>query len=492
MKPTTILAAGLLLASTPSPQDAAPEAAPEPRGLTVRAEGAFEGYTLVAPLRTTRVLLLDMEGEIAHEWECGLPAAGGVYLLENGNLLYPARPAENPRFKGGGIGGVLYEFTWDGELVWTFELGDDFMTMHHDVEPLPNGNLLVIAWEHRFREDAIAFGRDPEAVEEAGMWPDCVLELKPTRPEGAEIVWEWHAWDHLVQDFDESAENYGVVADHPGRLDINYDHRDPAPMTEAEIARLEKVADDMAALGYTGGSDDEDDGEAPAPDSPLAGVPDWMHTNAVDYHPELDLIVLSSPELNEIFVIDHALSTEEAMFEDAGRWGKGGAILWRWGNPVNYGAGRRTARRLFYQHDPQWLLDGSGELKLTVYNNGGGRPSGDWSSIEELVLPFTLEGGFEKEEGRAFGPRRPEWSYKRKGEFYSPFISGVQWLPNDSVLICEGAPGRVFEVTRKGEKVWEWRNPIEGDAEVGTGGNAPPTALFRATRYAPDYPGLRF
>ena len=31
--------------------------------------------------------------------------------------------------------------------------------------------------------------------------------------------------------------------------------------------------------------------------------------------------------------------------------------------------------------------------------------------------------------------------------FYSPFISGMQRLPNGNTLITEGSNGRVFEVT---------------------------------------------
>ena len=38
---------------------------------------------------------------------------------------------------------------------------------------------------------------------------------------GADIVWEWHIWDHLVQDADSGDDNYGVVADHPELFDIN-------------------------------------------------------------------------------------------------------------------------------------------------------------------------------------------------------------------------------------------------------------------------------
>ena len=50
------------------------------------------------------------------------------------------------------------------------------------------------------------------------------------------------------------------------------------------------------------------------------------------------------------------------------------------------------------------------------------------------------------------------WSY-RNANFFSTNISGAQRLPNGNTLITEGAPGRLFEVTREGEIVWEYMNP---------------------------------
>lgn len=457
-----------------------------PRGLLRSETGAFQGYTLVSPLASKVVYLLDMQGEVVHRWETQYPPSA-VYLLPNGNLLRTGRVDENEVFRGGGICGQLQEIDWDGKVVWDYRMADEYRTSHHDVEPLPNGNVLLIAWEHRFREDAIAWGRDPEHVGEDGFWPDAVYEVKPIRPEGGEIVWEWHVWDHVVQDLDPEQQNHGDVSQHPGKVDINADHRDRPPITEEERREREELERQMRALGYVGGVDD-------APRVIREGhAPDWLHTNAIDYHPEHDLIVLSTPHLCELWVIDHSTTTEEAAWGSGGRWGKGGELLWRWGNPRNYGHGDDPDRQLFYQHDAQWIAgEKPGELRLTVFNNGGGRPGGDHSSVDELVLPFDPEKGFLREPGLPFGPSQPAWSYTDPPAFFSAFISGAQRLPNGNTLICEGAEGRVFEVTRAGEIVWDWRNPFEAEVKSpGRGGNAPPHALFRATRIAADDPALQ-
>ena len=83
-----------------------------------------------------------------------------------------------------------------------------------------------------------------------------------------------------------------------------------------------------------------------------------MHVNAVAYNAELDQIVLSSPHFNEIWIIDHGTTTEEAKGHTGGRWGKGGDILYRWGNPRAYRNGTKLDQRLFYQHNIQWIPKG--------------------------------------------------------------------------------------------------------------------------------------
>jgi hypothetical protein len=459
----------------------------EPRGLRLATPAASAGYTLFAPLASGHTHLVDLEGREVHRWTSAY-GPSSVYLLDDGSILRTARLEKIPVFSGGGICGRLERIGWDGELLWSYELANEDQTQHHDALPLPNGNVLLIVWEFRYREDCLAAGRDPARTSDKGLWPDALLEVQPTLPEGGEIVWEWHAWDHLVQDLDPAADRHGVIADHPGRLDINYDHRDaPAPSAE-DAAEEAELAEEMRALGYAGGEDEEDDATATAPT--VGHAPDWMHTNAVSYHPGLDLIAITSPHLSEVLVLDHSTTSEQAAGETGGRHGKGGAILWRWGNPKNHGAGTAADQKLFFPHNSHWIPAGHpGAGNLLVFNNGQGRPGGEHSSVDELVLPLEPGQGFTRA-GRAFGPTAPVWSYRAAdpASFYAPFISGCQRLANGNTLICEGPKGRVFEVTPAGETVWEYWNPFGGDlATQGVSGQA----LFRATRVAPDHPGLK-
>ncbi|MBK7642532.1 MAG: aryl-sulfate sulfotransferase [Planctomycetes bacterium] len=215
--------------------------------------------------------------------------------------------------------------------------------------------------------------------------------------------------------------------------------------------------------------------------------------NAVDYLPGEDLIVLSSPHMNEVFVIDHSTSTAEAASTQGGKRQQGGALLYRYGNPRNYGLGAATDRKLFYQHNVQWLPGATkGELHLLVYNNGAERPGNEYSSVDEIALPFDSRAGFQREAGKAFGPAQLVWSYSEPEKFFSPFISGAQRLPNGDTLVCEGVKGRAFEVNREGKIVWDFWSPLGGDIEPSkTGGHAPANALFRATWVPKDFAGLK-
>jgi hypothetical protein len=425
-------------------------------GLIQNDKGSFKGYTLLTPMMSKTTYLIDNDGRVVKKWECDYPGLS-AYLLENGRLLRTASPAfgGNRTFHGGGAGGRVQELTWDGALVWDFEYSNDDRLLHHDIEPLPSGNVLMIAWERKTAEEAIAAGRDPGLQGDGDLWADHIIEVKPTGKTTGEIVWEWHVWDHLIQDADPSKANYGAVADHPELVNIN-------PIDW--VGRLSpKELEKLASLGYL---------RAPTGPTPRRSHPDWNHTNAISYNPELDQIVLTVLGFNEIWMIDHSTTTKEAAGHAGGRSGKGGDLLYRWGNPMAYRAGAEEDQQLFAHHDANWIPGGpKSPWHLLVFNNGRGRPDGDYSSVDEIVLPVDQRGKYTYEPGTAFGPDRPVWSYTapRKADFYSLFISGAQRLPNGNTLICSGASGTLFEVTEKGEVVWKYVSPVEAGGFPGPG-----------------------
>ena len=471
--PIFCLLLGASLAQAPTPQDpveAQPEETASPRGLIQTSEGAVDGFTLIAPLRSTTTWLVNMQGEEVHRWESEYTAGNSAYLLEDGSLLRCGKDTEPSSFHGGGQGGIVERFSWEGELLWTLDMSSEDHLHHHDIEPLPNGNVLVIAWESRTAAEAIAAGREPQSVEateedeEFTLWPDMVLEIEPTLPVGGKTVWAWHAWDHLIQDYDDQAPHFGVISEHPERIDVNAGLPEREE-TATERRRREELEAEMRALGYLG-EEEEEEGDDPGAAQPRGrrASSDWLHTNGIDYHAETDLIAISIRTLSEVWIIDHSTTTAEAAGSEGGRYGHGGDLLYRWGNPKHYGRGRHTDRTLFGQHDPRLITGSDGSLRLTVFNNGEGRSKEPYSSVDEILLPFE-EGGFQLSPTEAFGPQGPVWSYSAedKTSFFSSFISGAHRLPGGNTLICSGAQSRIFEVTPEGEVVWDYLNPY-GDA----------------------------
>jgi hypothetical protein len=418
-------------------------------GLTQIADGAFPGYTLFSPLSSRMTWLIDNQGRLVHAWHSPYTPGHSVYLLENGELLRPANVG-NPYFVAGGQGGRVERFDWDGNLVWSYDYSSSEHCQHHDVRSLPNGNVLMIAWEAKTRAEAIAAGRNPSLIRDGELWPDCLIEVNPTTDS---IVWEWHVWDHLVQDYDATKANYGIVAQNSGLVNLNY-----------------------VPAGQTG----------PA---------DWMHTNSVDYNAELDQVVLSVHNFNEVWVIDHSTTPEQARGHTGGRQGQGGDVLYRWGNPIVYGAGTTADRRFFGQHNARWIEPGyPGAGHLLVYNNGLQRPGGNYSTVDELVPPADSTGRYARPSaGTPFGPTTLCWQYGATppASMYSPLISGAQRLPNGNTLICVGASGSFREVTGDSQVVWRYVNPAPESMPLEQG-STPPSGnnVFRITRYAPDYPGL--
>ncbi len=483
-----ILPAALLALSAcarspePGADDAGTPASPlDARGMRVNTARATPGYVLYAPLISDKTYLIDSAGLVVHMWESDRAPAGGIYLLDNGHLLRTEREPEVAVFSGGGQGGRIRELTWDGEVVWDFLFASEQHLPHHDIEPLPNGNILAIAWERKPAEQSRQAGRRPSTVPEAGLWPDMVIELEPQPPFGARIVWQWHAWDHLIQDVDPSLPNYGKPTEHLGRIDINGD-REPAVSDQEKLEQLR-------ALGYV--SDQADPAELRS---------DLFHTNAIHYHPTRQQIALSVPRYHEVWIIDHSTTTDEAAGTSGGRWRKGGDLLYRWGNPLTYGRAENAPKQLFGQHDVRWIPEGlPGAGHLMIFNNDlAGEGDTHYSSVLEIAPPVDGSGAYVVPVAGAFGPAAPVWTYVApdKVSFHSNFISGAHRLPSGNTMITSGAQGRFFEVTPDGEIVWEYTTPYSGDVRMADGSPPHPVnekeahAVFRATKIPLEHPAL--
>ncbi len=381
--------------------------------ISVSAPEPFEGQTLISPLSSNNSFLIDMDGNSTKVWHGNGTPAAIAYLLPDSSVLRPCRDPGGA-FSGGGIGGRIQRIDTDNNIVWDFFFSNANHQQHHDIEPLPNGNILLIAWERMTQAEATAAGR---VAINGEMWPTLIAEVEPDGTTGGNIVWEWRAWDHLIQDADPAKDNYGVIADHPELIDIN--------------------------LGNVNNGD-------------------WIHSNSLDYNPDLDQIVFTSNSLDEFYIIDHSTTTEEASGHTGGNSGMGGDILYRWGNPWNYDRGTSADRVYYNVHGVNWIDPGlPGEGNILTLNNGN-RPGGanDYSSVLEIITPIETDGSYTIEADLPFGPDAPQWSYQNPGVFYTDHIGGTYRLPNGNTLICEGTAGYIFEVTESGTTVWDYDSPV--------------------------------
>jgi len=438
-------------------------------GVTEKADGIAPGYTLLSPLSAHRTFLINNDGKVVHYWQADRKPGQASYLLNDGCLLRAGKVDNFFQFpETAGSGGRIQKYDWDGELIWDYTSSSQYRMSHHDIEPMPNGNVLCIVWESYVRTVAEQAGRNPALLVGDVLWFEAIFELKPTGLNSAEIVWKWSLRDHLIQDWDKSKDNFGDPAEHPELLDINFINR------------------------------------------PVA---DWVHMNSIDYNPQLDQILVGTRSLSELWIIDHSTTTEEAATHSGGKRGRGGDLLYRWGNPRTYRRGDEDERMLFNQHDAHWIPpEHPGAGHILVFNNGMQNSSQDYSSVDEIVPPINPDGTYRIEQHQSFGPKEPVWSYDEPGKLFSPRISGVQRLPNGNTLICSGTQYQLREVTNEGEMVWQYVNPpryrnppgpngrtskpsladlpsqrrqelsIPGGIPLEDGGT-----LFKVMRYAPDY-----
>jgi hypothetical protein len=420
-------------------------------GLFLNSSSSYNGYTLFAPMNYTKSYLINNAGLLVHTWNSENTPALSAYLLDNGNLLRTEK-LENNYFVSGGSGGKIKIQDWNSNVVWSYTYSTDSCQLHHDARMLPNGNILMIAWEKKPTSVVIAAGRNPSILADNELWPDHLIEVQPTDSISGIIVWMWHVWDHLIQDFDSTKQNYGVVQNHPELINLNY-------------------------VGLP------------------AGPADWNHINAVDYNPSLDQILISSNAFKEIWVIDHSTTIEQAAGHSGGNSGKGGDLLYRWGNSRTYKKGTPADQKLFGVHDAKWIKKGyRGEGNIIMFNNGQNRTGGNYSSIEEIKPPMDSTGKYSLNVSGFYGPNQTIWTYTAQppGSFYSQNISGATRMANGNTLICNGPSGIFFELDANDSLVWRYISPVISTGPVYQYQQIPTEAniVDKISRYSPEFPGF--
>lgn len=392
-------------------------------GIKLNTPEAYVGYTLCEYNSLNSTFLLNNCGEIVNRWTNTIPQHYSR-LTEDGNLIFIS-------------GNSIIERDWNNNTVHIINVNSNGLVLDYEVMKLKNGNYLAAS--RRIRSSAY--------FDELGWSPNV---QKPNRTDGVveidvngNIVWEWNIGDHTIQDQVPSASNYGVIADHPELVDINaisdYDWQ----------------------------------------------FPESFMINGIDYNQELDQILISVRKVSEVMIIDHSTTTEEAQGSTGGNSGKGGTILYRWGNPQNYGQGTESDRILYYQHNPNWVEYGEHKGKIIMYNNGLNRfvPGvGSMSSVHIFNPPIEDDGNYFLADNQAYAPATADVTIDELttgNNFYSGYTSGAQVLPNGHIYITVGLHADFMEVKTDGTLVWDYSLA-----------NSFYSYIFRTEKYAPDFPGF--
>ncbi|WP_034058143.1 aryl-sulfate sulfotransferase [Lacinutrix jangbogonensis] len=357
------------------------------------ADKIDDHLTLAIIKGSNSAFLIDKQGHKKYEWTFESLLGNDLEILPNGQLLGIFKD-ENAAISFGGYGGVVRLINPDNSIAWEYITSSEDEISHHDVEMLPNGNILILVWEKIDEVEAENNG----AFGSSHIYPEKLIEVNP---DTNTIVWQWRSWEHIIQDQEIDLPNYGVVADNPQLIHINY-----APLQSGDL----------------------------------------MHGNGMDYDNDRDIIFLSINVFSEIWVIDHSTTMAESTSHSGGNYNKGGDLLYRFGNPLAYG---NTFGDVLFDHNhfPNLLEnDVLGKGNMLVYVNG---LSTEQSIVYELDIPetFNLTANTDNEPTIV-------WSFTDEN-LYNRIISGAVRLKNGNTLICEGDYG-FWEVTPEKEIVWKY------------------------------------
>jgi len=405
----------------------------------------FNGFALYNAQGDNTTYLIDESLNIAHTWTMSTECNYTVLLKDNGNLVRgtknnPQTGGTSNSLNGAASSGRVQEIDPLGNVVMDFIYSSPDYLSHHDI-CLIGDNVLLTAWEVKTAAEINALGGNATS----DKWPTHFVEVANDGNGGGQIVWEWHIWDHLIQDTDPSKPNYGIISENPQLIDINM---------------------------ITGGGGPGGGGGGPG-----GGGGDWFHVNGVDYNEDLDQIAFSSRFASEIYIIDHSTTTAEAASHSGGNSGMGGDILYRWGNPSNYNMpGPQIIPGAV--HDVRWITDDgrpNGGF-LQIFNNIG--VSNNQSSVDGIDAPVDPNNPYNyyRANGQAFGPS--SYSTRYVCAYSAPGQSASDRMYNGNIFVNasggQGGAGVMYEVDQNGTIVW---GPYNADSQ-------------KAFRYECEHPAI--
>ncbi|MCX6250273.1 MAG: aryl-sulfate sulfotransferase [Bacteroidetes bacterium] len=359
-------------------------------------------YTLYSVTGTNKAFLIDTNNTIYKTWTFGATKQTSFtsYLIPGDTLVRTINYTGNLIIDHT-ISGEVQKVDWNNNVIWDFIYSTDSTVLHHDIHPLPNGNILMIAMDVKTASEGTLAGASVSMVRHS----DKIIEVHPTGPTTGTIVWEWKLWDHLCQDYNPTKNNYvQSISQNPQLININY-----------------------------------------------SNSIDFIHTNGIDYNAALDQIAFSSFEFSEIFVIDHSTTTTEAAGHTGGNSGYGGDIIYRWGNPTAYETNGQIDFNVV--HNAHWVSSDDPYYPnyLCGFNNHGG--SGGNSCVDIFCPPYDGYN-YLKTQGQAYAPATYAWRYTANCQTLGEGSS--QQLPNGNSLVCLTYCSSILEIDHNGTPLWSF------------------------------------
>ncbi len=398
-----------------------------PTGVTVYdPEKCWNGLTIFQAQEVGAVLM-DMNGREHNVWKGVLGMPNKIFP---GGYLMSSRGRRDGKFSVQD-GVDVVQIDWEGKVVWKFDQnefiedpgyeGRWMARYHHDfqregnpvgyyapgMEPkTDSGNTLVLA--HRNARNS--------AISDKLLLDDLILEVNW---EG-EIVWEWNCHEHF--------EEFGFREGPKNTLARNPNYRPTKPEGMGDWMHINSMS--------------------------VLGPNKWYDAGDQRFHP--DNIIVDGREANITFIIDK----------------KSGKVVWKLGPDYDATPELKAIGWIIGQHHCHMIPAGlPGAGNILIFDNGGwggydvpnpGAPTGvkaalrDYSRVLEIdPVAMKIVWQYTPSEAGFLFPMD-------SNRFYSPFISGMQRLPNGNTLITEGSDGRVFEVTADHEIVWEFISPYKG------------------------------